>query len=84
MKQNQSSLGVILTGGHKEEATPWAGVVLLAELYRKAGIETAAERALPKKRSPKGLREGQMVESFVLLSALGSDCIDDTAELRRA
>ena len=82
MKRNQSSLGVILTGGLKEDMTPWAGAALLVELYRKAGVGAAAERALPKKKSSKGLREGQMVESFVLLSALGGDCLDDIERLR--
>lgn len=82
MKRKQSSLGVILTGGLKEDVTPWAGASLLIELYRKAGVEAAAERALPKKKSSKGLREGQMVESFVLLSALGGDCVDDMERLR--
>jgi hypothetical protein len=80
--KKRSSLGVTLTGGLKEDVTPWAGAALLVELYRKAGAEAAAARALPKKRSSKGLKEGQMVESFVLLSALGGDCIDDMKRLR--
>ena len=82
MKKNQSSLGVILTGGLNEDVTPWGGAALLAELYRKAGVEAVAEQALPRKKSSKGLREGQMVESFILLSALGGDCIDDMEQLR--
>ena len=60
--KNRSSLGVILTRGLTEAVTPWAGATLLVELYRKAGVEAAAERALPKKKSPKGLRQGQMME----------------------
>ena len=48
----------------------------------KAGVEATVERTLPQKRSPKGLRQGQMVESFVLLSALGGDCIEDMERLR--
>ena len=80
--KNRSSLGVILTGGLKEDVTPWAGAAMLVELYHKAGVEAAAERALPRKKSSKGLKEGQMVESFVLLSALGGDCIDDMERLR--
>ena len=80
--KNQGSLGVILTGGLEEDVTPWAGAALLVELYRKVGVEAATERALSGKRSSKGLREGQMVESFVLLSALGGDCIDDIVRLR--
>lgn len=54
----------------------------MAELYRKAGVEAAVERALPKKKSPKGLSQGQMVEVFVLLSALGGDCLEDMERLR--
>jgi len=81
--RNRSSLGVILTGGLEEDVTPWGGAALLAELYRKSGVEAAVERALPKKKSSKGLRQGQMVESFVLLSALGGDCIDDMERLRQ-
>jgi hypothetical protein len=81
--ENRTSLGVILTGGVAEEATSWAGAALLAELYRKAGIKAAAERALPKKKSSKGLRQGQMVESFVLLSSRGGDCIEDMERLRQ-
>ena len=81
--RNRSSLGVILTGGLEEDVTCWGGATLLVELYRKAGVEAAAERALPKKKSSKGLRQGQMVESFVLLSALGGDCIEDMERLRQ-
>jgi len=56
---------------------------LLVELYRQAGIGTTADRALPPKKSPKGLRQGQMVESFVLLSALGGECLEDMERLRQ-
>jgi hypothetical protein len=82
MKTYRGSLGVTITGGLSEEVTSWAGASLLVELYRKAGVEAAVERALPKKKSPKGLRQGQMVESFVLLSALGGECIEDMERLR--
>lgn len=44
----------------------------MVKLYRKAGVEAVAERALPKKESARRLRQGQMVESLVLLSALGA------------
>jgi len=83
MEKYRSSLGVTITGGLNEEATSWAGSALLAELYRKAGTEAAVRRALPKKKSPRGLRQEQMVESFVLLSALGGDCIEDMERLRQ-
>ncbi len=37
---------------------------------------------LPAKGSAKGLKQGQTVESFALLSALGGDCIEDMQRLR--
>jgi len=58
-------------------------VALLIDALRRAGVPAAAERHLPAKRSPKGLGQGQVVESFVLLSALGGECLDDFEHLRR-
>jgi hypothetical protein len=83
MSRRRSRLGIEYAGGLKEESTAFAGVGLLVELYRQAGAAAAAERALPRKRSPKGLRHEQMVESFVLLSALGGECLEDMERLRQ-
>ena len=91
MSRRRSSLGIEYAGGLKEESTApslrsrtcFAGVGLLVQLYRQAGVGAAAERALPQKRSPKGLKPGQMVESFVLLSALGGECLEDMERLRQ-
>ena len=83
MKKNKSLLGVKLTGGLEEEVTPWAGVSLLIELGRKCGAMETAKRVLPPKKLPKGLTEDGMVESFVVLSALGGECIDDMEQLRQ-
>ena len=69
-------------GGLSETITPHAGVTLLIELGRISGVMAAAERCLPAKQSPKGLEQGQFVESFVSLSALGGECIDDFDVLR--
>ncbi len=82
MKQTSDHLGVKIVGGLKETFTPWAGASLLVDLYRQLGIGEAAEKVLPAKKSNKGLRPGQVVESFVLLSALGGECIDDMKRLR--
>ena len=78
-----NALDIDLAGGLTEEVTPHAGVALLIELGRRSGVMAAAEKYLPPKKSAKGLGQGQMVESFVLLSALGGDCIDDFEGLRR-
>jgi len=83
MSRRRSLLGVEYVGGLKEESTAFAGVGLLVELYRQAGVGAAAEKALPRKLSAKGLQQGQMVESLVLLSALGGECLEDMERLRQ-
>lgn len=78
-----NALDVDLRGGLTSAVTPHAGVALLIETGRRSGVMAAAGRHLPAKRSPKGLSQDQMVEAFVLLSALGGDCLDDFDGLRR-
>ncbi len=82
MKQKDEVLGVKIVGGLKEASTPWAGASLLVELFRRSGVEAVADRVLPPKGSAKGLKQGQTVESFVLLSALGGECVEDMQRLR--
>lgn len=82
MKQSSELLGVKIVGGLKERATPWAGVSLLVDLFRKLEMDQVANRVLPAKKSSKGLNQGQMVESFVLLSALGGECLEDMQHIR--
>jgi len=75
-------LGVKIVGGLQETTTPWAGVSLLVDLYRKLEIDKIANQVLPSKKSAKGLNQGQMVESFVLLSSLGGECLEDMQHVR--
>ena len=82
MKQLSERLGVKIVGGLKEVSTPWGGASLLVDLFRKVEMDRLANHVLPAKRSSKGLNQGQMVESFVLLSSLGGECIDDMQHLR--
>ena len=82
MKQKDEVLGVKIVGGLREASTPWAGASLFVELFRRSGVDRVASKVLPAKGSAKGLKQGQTVESFVLLSALGGDCIDDMERLR--
>ena len=82
MKQPPEVLGVKIVGGLRETSTPWAGASLLVDLFRRLGMGEAADKVLAAKGSSKGLKHGQMVESFVLLSALGGDCIEDMKRLR--
>lgn len=69
-------------GGLEEVVTAHAGVTLLIETGRRSGVMEQAERCLGAKRNPKGLGQGQLVESFVILSALGGECLDDFRRLR--
>ena len=78
-----NALDIDFRGGLTEEVTPHAGVALLVETGRRSGVMGSAERCLPAKANPKGLGQGQMVESFVLLSALGGECVEDFDNLRR-
>ena len=82
MKQPSERLGVKIVGGLKEVSTPWGGASLLMDLFRKLEMDQLANHVLPAKKSSKGLNQGQMVESFVLLSSLGGECIDDMQHLR--
>lgn len=82
MRQKDKVLGAEIVGGLREASTPWAGASLLVELFRRSGLDAAANKVLPHKGSAKGLKQGQIVESFALLSALGGDCIDDMERLR--
>jgi hypothetical protein len=83
VKGFRGHLAVRVTGGLEESVTPWAGASVLVEAYRSFGVGDAADRALPKKKTSKGLSQGQMTESFVLLSALGGECLEDMERLRQ-
>lgn len=78
-----SSLDLEFEGGLSAQATAHAGVSVLVELLRCCGVLAVADRVLPAKKNPKGLSHGQMVESVVVLSALGGECMDDMEILRR-
>src|SRR5680860_1517011 len=73
-------LGVELVPGLEESTTPYAGVSLLIELMRRCGVDAVSNRVLAAK---KGLSAGKMVECFVVLSALGGECLEDFAILRQ-
>src|SRR4030042_4105225 len=82
MKQPSEVLGAKIVGGLKEVSPPWVGASLLIELIRRSGVEATTDKRLPPKGSSKGLKQGQMVESFVLLSALGGECLEDVQHIR--
>jgi hypothetical protein len=82
MKKAGELLGVKIVGGLKEVCTPWSGASLLIDLNRKLELDQLANKILPAKKTAKGLKPGQTVESFVLLSALGGECPEDMQHIR--
>src|SRR5216684_3650843 len=82
-KQLPNALDIDFKGGLTSEVTPHAGIALFLETGRRSGVMAAAAKHLAPKRSPRGLGQDQFVEAFVLLSALGGDCVDDFDGLRR-
>jgi hypothetical protein len=77
-----TALDIDLRGGLTDLVTPHAGVALLIELGRRSGAIPAADRQLPPKKSVQGLEHSQFVEAFVVLSAVGGECVDDCAPWR--
>jgi hypothetical protein len=82
MRVKKPLLGVTVTGGLEGAMTAWAGISPLVMLERKCGIVDLGDRVLPKKASTIGLRSGQMLESFTILSAMGGECYEDMERLR--
>jgi Transposase DDE domain group 1 len=78
-----NALDIELAGGLTDQVTPHAGSALLIEVTRRSGVVAAVEKHLPAKQSTKGLRPGELVEAFILVSALGGECLDDFTNLRR-
>ena len=82
MKKTSALAGLKIAGGLREVHTAWAGATLLIDLFRKLEMDRIANQVLPVKKSSKGLTQGQMLESLILLSALGGECLDDMQRLR--
>ncbi len=83
MKVKKPLLGIRITGGLEGAMTAWAGISPLMMLERKCGLVEIADKVLPVKKSPKGLQPGEMVESFILLSAMGGEYLEDMERLRQ-
>lgn len=82
MKVKKPLLGVRVTGGLEGTMTAWAGISPLIMLERKCGLVELGSKVLPVKASSRGLSSGEMLECFVLMSAMGGECYDDMERLR--
>ena len=63
-------------------ASSFAGLPLVAEMFRALRLDEAVARLVGIKQRAKGASDAQFVESFLLMLAGGGDCVDDLKVLR--
>ncbi len=66
----------------EETLTAWGGVPLVAQALRSLKTPSGVRQHVRIKQRDRGLEEAAMVESFVVLNAVGGECVDDFAQLR--
>ena len=65
-----------------ETLTSYGGVPLVVQAFRSLGLPQAIERHLRIKQRERGYDEATFVESFVILNAVGGECLEDFDQLR--
>jgi len=65
-----------------ERLTSWGGVPLLVRAYRSLGLPGSVERNVRVKQRHRGYDESSVVESFLILNAVGGECLEDFDRLR--
>jgi hypothetical protein len=65
-----------------ETLTAWGGIPLAVQAFRSLGVPASVQRHVAIKQRERGYDEATMVESFVVLNALGGECVDDFQYLR--
>lgn len=63
--------------------SPWSGVPVLLQAFRSLGVPQSVKRNVPIKQRDRGLDEASYVESFVILNAVGGECLDDLEALKQ-
>ncbi len=65
-----------------ETLTAWGGVPLVVQALRSLGVPASVQRHVHIKQRERGYDEATTVESFVVLNALGGECLEDFTHLR--
>jgi hypothetical protein len=65
-----------------ETLTAWGGVSLAVQAFRSLGLPASIQRHVHVRQRERGYDEATMVESFVVLNALGGECLEDFTHLR--
>lgn len=66
-----------------EMLTSLGGVPLVLRTFRSLGLPESVQRHMRIKQRQRGYDEASFVESFVVLNAVGGDCLDDFERLRQ-
>ena len=66
----------------EETLTCWGGVPLVVQAFRSLGVPAMVRQHVHIKQRERGYDEATMVESFVVLNAVGGECLDDFQHLR--
>ena len=66
----------------EEVLTAYAGIPLMVRAARSFGVPESVARNLSLKQRQRGFDEATYVESFLVLNALGGDCLEDFERLR--
>lgn len=66
----------------EEVLTTYAGIPLLVRTARSLNMPGSIQRHLHLKQRQRGFDEASYVESFLVLNALGGECLDDFSRLR--
>lgn len=66
----------------EESLTAYAGIPLLVQAMRSLKVASSVKQHLAVKQRQRGFDEATYVESFLVLNALGGDCLEDFERLR--
>jgi hypothetical protein len=66
----------------RETMTSWGGIPLLVRAFRSLGLAQSVKQHVQIKQRQRGYEEASFVESFVILNAVGGECLDDFERLR--
>ena len=65
-----------------ETLTSYGGAALVAQAFRSLGLPGAIEQHVRIKQRQRGYDEATFIESFVILNAVGGECLEDFEQLR--
>jgi hypothetical protein len=65
-----------------DSLTSWGGVPLLVRAFRSLGLPQSVQRNVRVKQRQRGYGEATLVESFLILNAVGGECLEDFDRLR--